>query len=134
MEKLTSCQMKIVYVVRALWRNACWLKKCQALTGHLCSSLSQPLRINGVKVYSENVDKRQIIMDLQIRWHHIIYAMLTSFDLFFNFLVVPQVLIFLFSFIAMLEILKSMWMSKGTTVEQGSKVYRYIVIYSHKTF
>ncbi|XP_016406923.1 extended synaptotagmin-2-like [Sinocyclocheilus rhinocerous] len=26
----------------------------------------QPLRINGVKVYSENVDKRQIIMDLQI--------------------------------------------------------------------
>uniref|UniRef100_A0A8C2D3M2 Extended synaptotagmin-like protein 2b n=1 Tax=Cyprinus carpio TaxID=7962 RepID=A0A8C2D3M2_CYPCA len=27
----------------------------------------KPLRINGVKVYSENVDKRQIIMDLQIR-------------------------------------------------------------------
>lgn len=27
----------------------------------------QPLRINGVKVYTENVDKRQIIMDLQIR-------------------------------------------------------------------
>lgn len=27
----------------------------------------QPLRVNGVKVYSENVDKRQIIMDLQIR-------------------------------------------------------------------
>uniref|UniRef100_A0A3Q2ICY1 Extended synaptotagmin-2 n=1 Tax=Equus caballus TaxID=9796 RepID=A0A3Q2ICY1_HORSE len=26
----------------------------------------QPLRINGVKVYTENVDKRQIIMDLQI--------------------------------------------------------------------
>uniref|UniRef100_A0A665X5A5 Extended synaptotagmin-like protein 2b n=1 Tax=Echeneis naucrates TaxID=173247 RepID=A0A665X5A5_ECHNA len=26
----------------------------------------KPLRINGVKVYSENVDKRQIIMDLQI--------------------------------------------------------------------
>uniref|UniRef100_A0A8C1U8M6 Extended synaptotagmin-like protein 2b n=1 Tax=Cyprinus carpio TaxID=7962 RepID=A0A8C1U8M6_CYPCA len=26
----------------------------------------QPLRINGVKVYSENVDRRQIIMDLQI--------------------------------------------------------------------
>ncbi|XP_016295433.1 extended synaptotagmin-2-like [Sinocyclocheilus anshuiensis] len=26
----------------------------------------QPLRINGVKVYSENMDKRQIIMDLQI--------------------------------------------------------------------
>ncbi len=73
-------------------------------------------------------------MDLQIRWHHIIYAILTSFDLLFNFLLVPQVLIFLFSFIAMLEILKSMWMSKGTTVEQGSKVYRYIVIYSHKTF
>uniref|UniRef100_A0A671NNX3 Extended synaptotagmin-2-like n=1 Tax=Sinocyclocheilus anshuiensis TaxID=1608454 RepID=A0A671NNX3_9TELE len=28
----------------------------------------QPLRINGVKVYSENMDKRQIIMDLQIRY------------------------------------------------------------------
>uniref|UniRef100_A0A8C7IFD8 Extended synaptotagmin 2 n=1 Tax=Oncorhynchus kisutch TaxID=8019 RepID=A0A8C7IFD8_ONCKI len=27
----------------------------------------KPLRINGVKVYTENVDKRQIIMDLQIR-------------------------------------------------------------------
>lgn len=26
----------------------------------------QPLRVNGVKVYTENVDKRQIIMDLQI--------------------------------------------------------------------
>ncbi|XP_072543260.1 extended synaptotagmin-2 isoform X3 [Salminus brasiliensis] len=26
----------------------------------------KPLRVNGVKVYSENVDKRQIIMDLQI--------------------------------------------------------------------
>ncbi|XP_052418358.1 extended synaptotagmin-2 isoform X4 [Carassius gibelio] len=28
----------------------------------------KPLRINGVKVYSENVDKRQIIMDLQISY------------------------------------------------------------------
>uniref|UniRef100_A0A2K5S2Q4 Extended synaptotagmin-2 n=1 Tax=Cebus imitator TaxID=2715852 RepID=A0A2K5S2Q4_CEBIM len=28
--------------------------------------LFQPLRINGVKVYTENVDKRQIILDLQI--------------------------------------------------------------------
>uniref|UniRef100_A0A671W2D0 Extended synaptotagmin 2 n=1 Tax=Sparus aurata TaxID=8175 RepID=A0A671W2D0_SPAAU len=27
----------------------------------------KPLRVNGVKVYTENVDKRQIIMDLQIR-------------------------------------------------------------------
>ncbi|XP_075683525.1 extended synaptotagmin-2 isoform X3 [Rhinoderma darwinii] len=27
---------------------------------------SQPLRVNGVKVYTENVDKRQIILDLQI--------------------------------------------------------------------
>uniref|UniRef100_A0A7N6A5W8 C2 domain-containing protein n=1 Tax=Anabas testudineus TaxID=64144 RepID=A0A7N6A5W8_ANATE len=27
----------------------------------------KPLRINGVKVYTENVDKRQIVMDLQIR-------------------------------------------------------------------
>jgi len=27
----------------------------------------QPLRVNGVKVYTENVDKRQVIMDLQIR-------------------------------------------------------------------
>ncbi|KPP60145.1 hypothetical protein Z043_121876, partial [Scleropages formosus] len=26
----------------------------------------KPLRINGVKVYNENVDKRQIIMDLEI--------------------------------------------------------------------
>ncbi|XP_026071359.1 extended synaptotagmin-2-like isoform X3 [Carassius auratus] len=28
----------------------------------------QPLRINGVKVYTENVDRRQIIMDLQISY------------------------------------------------------------------
>uniref|UniRef100_A0A668AKW6 Extended synaptotagmin 2 n=1 Tax=Myripristis murdjan TaxID=586833 RepID=A0A668AKW6_9TELE len=28
----------------------------------------KPLRVNGVKVYTENVDKRQIIMDLQIRY------------------------------------------------------------------
>ncbi|KAM9333487.1 extended synaptotagmin-2-B isoform 3-T3 [Pholidichthys leucotaenia] len=28
--------------------------------------LNKPLRINGVKVYTENVDKRQIIMDLQV--------------------------------------------------------------------
>ena len=28
----------------------------------------QPLRVNGVKVYKENVDKRQVIMDLQIRY------------------------------------------------------------------
>uniref|UniRef100_A0A2K5S2N4 Extended synaptotagmin-2 n=1 Tax=Cebus imitator TaxID=2715852 RepID=A0A2K5S2N4_CEBIM len=28
--------------------------------------LNKPLRINGVKVYTENVDKRQIILDLQI--------------------------------------------------------------------
>lgn len=28
----------------------------------------QPLRVNGVKVYTENVDKRQVIMDLQIRY------------------------------------------------------------------
>ncbi|KAM9308201.1 extended synaptotagmin-2 [Gastrophryne carolinensis] len=27
---------------------------------------SQPLRVNGVKVYTENVDKRQVILDLQI--------------------------------------------------------------------
>ncbi|XP_006809813.2 extended synaptotagmin-2-B [Neolamprologus brichardi] len=27
----------------------------------------KPLRVNGVKVYTENVDKRQVIMDLQIR-------------------------------------------------------------------
>uniref|UniRef100_A0A7M4EEE2 Extended synaptotagmin 2 n=1 Tax=Crocodylus porosus TaxID=8502 RepID=A0A7M4EEE2_CROPO len=27
----------------------------------------QPIRINGVKVYTENVDKRQIVLDLQIR-------------------------------------------------------------------
>ena len=31
------------------------------------SLLVQPLRINGVKVYTENVDKRQIILDLQVR-------------------------------------------------------------------
>uniref|UniRef100_A0A673LW36 Extended synaptotagmin-2-like n=1 Tax=Sinocyclocheilus rhinocerous TaxID=307959 RepID=A0A673LW36_9TELE len=35
----------------------------------------QPLRINGVKVYSENVDKRQIIMDLQIRVTHLSIAL-----------------------------------------------------------
>ncbi|XP_053569804.1 extended synaptotagmin-2 isoform X2 [Bombina bombina] len=29
---------------------------------------SQPLRVNGVKVYTENVDKRQIILDLQISY------------------------------------------------------------------
>lgn len=34
----------------------------------------------------------------------------------------------------MLEILKSMWMSKGTTVEQGSKVYRYIDVFPLKSF
>lgn len=34
---------------------------------------------------------------------------------------------FFFLLTAMLEILKLMWMSKGTTVEQESKVYRYIV-------
>lgn len=28
----------------------------------------QPVRVNGVKVYTENVDKRQVIMDLEIRW------------------------------------------------------------------
>uniref|UniRef100_A0A7N6B9P1 Extended synaptotagmin-like protein 2a n=1 Tax=Anabas testudineus TaxID=64144 RepID=A0A7N6B9P1_ANATE len=28
----------------------------------------KPLRVNGVKVYTENVDKRQVIMDLQIRY------------------------------------------------------------------
>lgn len=33
----------------------------------LCVFL-QPLRVNGVKVYTENVDKRQVIMDLQIRY------------------------------------------------------------------
>uniref|UniRef100_A0A8C7TNA3 Extended synaptotagmin 2 n=1 Tax=Oncorhynchus mykiss TaxID=8022 RepID=A0A8C7TNA3_ONCMY len=30
----------------------------------------KPLRVNGVKVYTENVDKRQIIMDLEIRYSH----------------------------------------------------------------
>ncbi|KAF0021546.1 hypothetical protein F2P81_026201 [Scophthalmus maximus] len=29
---------------------------------------NKPLRVNGVKVYTENVDKRQVIMDLQIRY------------------------------------------------------------------
>ncbi|KAM4706052.1 extended synaptotagmin-2 isoform 2-T2 [Rhinophrynus dorsalis] len=29
---------------------------------------TQPLRVNGVKVYTENVDKRQIILDLQISY------------------------------------------------------------------
>uniref|UniRef100_A0A672UJ07 Extended synaptotagmin 2 n=1 Tax=Strigops habroptila TaxID=2489341 RepID=A0A672UJ07_STRHB len=38
----------------------------------------QPLRINGVKVYTENVDKRQIILDLQIRksWKMVINPLL----------------------------------------------------------
>lgn len=46
-----------------------------AQTGVACSYaafvlsvLLQPLRVNGVKVYTENVDKRQVIMDLQIRY------------------------------------------------------------------
>ncbi|KAM9323436.1 extended synaptotagmin-2 isoform 3-T3 [Pholidichthys leucotaenia] len=30
------------------------------------SQLQVPLRVNGVKVYTENVDKRQVVMDLQI--------------------------------------------------------------------
>lgn len=34
---------------------------------HVFSFFLQPLRVNGVKVYTENVDKRQVIMDLQIR-------------------------------------------------------------------
>uniref|UniRef100_A0A665XFE4 Extended synaptotagmin-2-like n=1 Tax=Echeneis naucrates TaxID=173247 RepID=A0A665XFE4_ECHNA len=31
---------------------------------------NKPLRVNGVKVYTENVDKRQVIMDLQIRYQN----------------------------------------------------------------
>lgn len=98
------------------------------LTGRLCSSVSQPLRINGVKVYTENVDKRQIIMDLQIRWHHCdeFVWFHSNFYLNWDF---GWAKVFIFSLSAMLEILKLMWMSKGTTVEQGSKVYRYIVFY-----
>lgn len=38
---------------------------CVCVFRHL---LLQPLRVNGVKVYTENVDKRQVIMDLQIRY------------------------------------------------------------------
>uniref|UniRef100_A0A2K6D1B1 Extended synaptotagmin-2 n=1 Tax=Macaca nemestrina TaxID=9545 RepID=A0A2K6D1B1_MACNE len=37
-----------------------------AVGGAMLYFLFQPLRINGVKVYTENVDKRQIILDLQI--------------------------------------------------------------------
>jgi len=52
-----------------MWR--CWfsvdgLEGCRGHNGSLCLAV-KPLRINGVKVYTENVDKRQIIMDLQIR-------------------------------------------------------------------
>lgn len=100
------------------------------LTGHLHSSLSQPLRINGVKVYSENVDKRQIIMDLQIRWRH-------CDEPSWHLLILQAVPLFsipVFSFTVTLETLKSMWISKGTTAERGSKVYRYIVVSSHQTY
>ncbi|TRY99498.1 hypothetical protein DNTS_014204 [Danionella cerebrum] len=62
-DKLGSCHMEIVDGLVALRRNVCWFQPL--LTS---SSPSQPLRINGVKVYSENVDKRQIIMDLQISY------------------------------------------------------------------
>ncbi|KAM4718202.1 extended synaptotagmin-2 isoform 3-T3 [Anableps anableps] len=46
------------------------VKECHAHLSTFCFSKidlgNKPLRINGVKVYTENVDRRQIIMDLQI--------------------------------------------------------------------
>ncbi|XP_038153864.1 extended synaptotagmin-2 isoform X1 [Cyprinodon tularosa] len=46
------------------------VKECHAHLSTFCFSKidigNTPLRINGVKVYTENVDRRQIIMDLQI--------------------------------------------------------------------
>lgn len=46
--------------------RSCKYSRCESVL--ICSVCLQPLRVNGVKVYTENVDKRQIIMDLQIRW------------------------------------------------------------------
>uniref|UniRef100_A0A3B5M5E2 Extended synaptotagmin-like protein 2b n=1 Tax=Xiphophorus couchianus TaxID=32473 RepID=A0A3B5M5E2_9TELE len=46
------------------------VKECHVHLSTFCFSKidigNKPLRINGVKVYTENVDRRQIIMDLQI--------------------------------------------------------------------
>ncbi|XP_046879882.1 extended synaptotagmin-2-A isoform X3 [Hypomesus transpacificus] len=46
------------------------VKEANGHLGSFCFSKidmgNKPLRVNGVKVYTENVDKRQIIMDLQI--------------------------------------------------------------------
>ncbi|XP_035981108.1 extended synaptotagmin-2 isoform X4 [Fundulus heteroclitus] len=46
------------------------VKECHAHLSTFCFSKidmgNTPLRINGVKVYTENVDRRQIVMDLQI--------------------------------------------------------------------
>ncbi|XP_047619592.1 extended synaptotagmin-2 isoform X5 [Phacochoerus africanus] len=46
----------------------------------------QPLRINGVKVYTENVDKRQIILDLQISG----LSDTIILDIISNYLVLPN--------------------------------------------
>ncbi|CAB1340720.1 unnamed protein product [Coregonus sp. 'balchen'] len=46
----------------------------------------KPLRINGVKVYTENVDKRQIIMDLQISG----FSDSLIQDIIYSYLVLPN--------------------------------------------
>lgn len=70
-EPLLSCLSKALYV----HYNMCNIRfKCRCgnvLLTCFCFILFaflQPLRVNGVKVYTENVDKRQVIMDLQIRY------------------------------------------------------------------
>ncbi|XP_058433536.1 extended synaptotagmin-2 isoform X2 [Marmota monax] len=49
-------------------KESCWLliPPLMKASGLNLNNLGLPLRVNGVKVYTENVDKRQIILDLQI--------------------------------------------------------------------
>lgn len=74
------------------------------LSLHLSLLLSlQPLRVNGVKVYTENVDKRQIIMDLEIRYtSHALWLNLEI--LFFISLYIKTIFKNLFSFVGNTEI------------------------------
>uniref|UniRef100_A0A4W5LH77 Extended synaptotagmin 2 n=1 Tax=Hucho hucho TaxID=62062 RepID=A0A4W5LH77_9TELE len=63
----------------------------------------KPLRVNGVKVYTENVDKRQIIMDLEIRYSHMHCG---SICIYFFYIIIFQDIDFfnLFSFVGNTEI------------------------------
>ena len=55
-------------------RTSCVGSKCHLNTFSFSkvNMGQQPLRVNGVKVYTRNVDKRQIILDLQVSvvWNH----------------------------------------------------------------